>query len=164
MWKRLIKAARQAVKWNEWHRSCMASHPMTAAGTRSIREESEASMMNSNASHRSESDKLKIAIKEEQLTVAPETRATLTVGLGNNNPYEDDIDLVVRGVPPEWVTIPTRGVHLAPGEAKLVTLTVRPAAMPDNRVAQFTLDVRAISQRNPEQSAAARSVLTVAAY
>src|SRR5690349_8720736 len=113
-------------------------------------------MMNSNASQRSENEKLTIAIKEEQLTVAPETRTTLTVGLVNNNPDEDDLDLVVRGVPPEWVTIPTRGVHLAPSEAKLVTLTVRPAAMTDNRVAQFTLDIRAISQKNPEQSAAAR--------
>ena len=120
--------------------------------------------MNSNASQKSENDKLKVAIKEEQLTVAPETRATLTVGIVNNNPYEDDIDVIVKGVPPEWVTIPTAVVHLGSGEAKLITLTVRPPEMPDHRVAQFTLEVRAISQRNPEHSAAARSVLTVAAY
>src|SRR6266498_4529581 len=121
-------------------------------------------MMNSNAFQKSESDKLKVAIKEEQLTVAPETRATLNVGIVNNNPYEDDIDLVIRGVPPEWVTTPTFPVHLAADEAKLVTLTVRPASMPDDRVAQFTLEVRAISQRDPNHFAAARSVLTVAAY
>ena len=92
-------------------------------------------MMNSNAFQKSENDKLKIAIKEEQLTVAPETRATLNIGIVNNNPYEDDIDMIVRGVPAEWVTSPTRPVHLAAGEAKLVTLTVKPPTMPDDRVA-----------------------------
>ncbi len=74
--------------------------------------------MNSNAFHKSENDKLKVAIKEEQLTVAPETRATLTVGILNNNPYEDDFDILVKGVPPEWVTIPTPVIHLAAGGQK----------------------------------------------
>src|SRR6266487_4389686 len=121
-------------------------------------------MMNSNAFQKGENDKLKVAIKEEQLSVVPETRATLNVGILNNNPYEDDVDVMVKGVPPEWVTIPTPVVHLAAGEAKLITLTIRPAAMPDNRVVQYTLDVRAVSQRDPKHSASARSVLTVAAY
>ena len=120
--------------------------------------------MNSNASQKSENDKLKVAIKEEQLTVAPETRAALTVGIVNNNPYEDDINVTVRGVPPEWVTIPAPVVHLGPGEAKLITFSVRPPMMPDNRIAQFTLEVRAISQRDPDSFGTARSVLTVAAY
>src|SRR6266498_4086807 len=121
-------------------------------------------MMNSNAFQKSVNDKLKVAIKEEQLTVAPETRATLNVGILNNNPYEDDVDVVVKGVPPEWVTPPPRAVHLAPGEAKLITITIRPPVMPDDRVAQFNLDVRAVSQRDPDHFASARSVLTVAAY
>ena len=120
--------------------------------------------MNSNAFQKGENDKIKIAIKEEQLTVAPETRATLNVGIVNNNPYEDDIDLVVRGVPPEWVHMPISVVHLAPGEAKLITFTVRPSTTPDHRVAQYNVEVRAASRRDPDRSVAARSVLTVAAY
>jgi hypothetical protein len=121
-------------------------------------------MMNSNAFQKSEDDKLKIAIKEEQLTVAPETRATLTVGILNNSPYEDDIDIHVRGVPQEWVINPTPVLHLASGEAKLITLTIRPAALPEHRVAQYTVEVRAASQRDPERFAVARSLLMVAAY
>ncbi|HLO28287.1 MAG TPA: hypothetical protein VK249_04080 [Anaerolineales bacterium] len=122
------------------------------------------SMMNDNAFQKGESDKIKIAIKEEQLTVAPEARATLNVAILNNNPYEDDIDVIVKGVPPEWVTTPPRPTHLAPGEAKLITLTVRPPAMPEDRVAQFQLEIRALSQKDPEHFAAAQSILTVAAY
>src|SRR5512147_2160371 len=121
-------------------------------------------MMNNSAFQKGENDKLKVAIKEEQLTVAPETRATLTVGLLNNNPYEDDFDVIVKGVPPEWVNIPTPVVHLAPGDAKLITFTVRPASAPDQRIAQYHLEIRIVSRRNPEDFAGARSTLTVAAY
>ncbi len=121
-------------------------------------------MMNSNAFQKGENDRLKIATKEEQLTVAPETRATLDVAILNKNPYEDDIDVIVKGVPPEWVTITPGTVHLAPGEAKIVTLTIRPPAMPEDRVAQFQLEVRAVGQKDPENSAAAHTRLTVAAY
>ncbi|HKG55467.1 MAG TPA: hypothetical protein VKB04_14485, partial [Anaerolineales bacterium] len=120
--------------------------------------------MNSNAFQKSENDKLKVAIKEEQLTVAPETRATLNVGIFNNNPYEDDVDLIVKGVPPEWVNMSASVVHLDPGEAKLITFSVRPSSASDKRVVQYQLEVRAVSQRNPEHSATARSALTVAAY
>src|SRR5689334_23177901 len=150
------------LKWNDWCQPCIAG--CEHHGKMTAREESETLMMNSNAFQKGENDKLKIAIKEEQLTVAPETRATLNVGIVNNNPYEDDIDVVVKGVPPEWVTVPTRPVHLAPGEGKLVTLNVKPPAMPDHRIAQFNVEVRAISQKNSENSATARSILTVAAY
>jgi Tol biopolymer transport system component len=120
--------------------------------------------MNSNAFQKSENDKLKVAIKEEQLTVAPETRATLNIGIFNNNPYEDDVDLIVKGVPPEWVNMPASVVHLGPGEAKLITFSVRPTPAPDQRVVQYHLEVRAVSQRNPEHFAVGHSVLTVAAY
>src|SRR5512134_1755289 len=119
-------------------------------------------MANSNAFQKGENDKLQIAIKEEQLTVAPEARATLNVAILNKSPYEDDIDVIVKGVPPEWVTAPSRAVHLAPGEAIIVTLTIRPPAMPENRVARFQLEVRAVSQKDTESFAVARSSLTVA--
>src|SRR5690349_16970374 len=106
--------------------------------------------MNNNASQRNEGDRLKLAIKEEHLTVAPETRATLNVGIVNNNPYEDDFDLIVRGVPPEWVHMSSPVLHLASGEAKLFTFSVRPASASDQRVAQYQLEVRAVSRRDPE--------------
>src|ERR687891_2810803 len=95
------------------------------------------SMMNSNAYQKSEDDQLKVAIKEDQITVAPESRATLNVGILNDSPNEDYVDVMVKGVPPEWVTIHTPVVHLAPGESKLVTLTVQPSSAPDRRVVQY---------------------------
>jgi Tol biopolymer transport system component len=121
-------------------------------------------MMNSSEFQSRETNPLKVAIREEQIYVAPEGRVTVHVGILNEAPIEDDVDLAVRGIPPEWVTIHVPGVHLAAGEAKLVTLTVQPPALPDSRVGQYTLEVRALSRIDPKRSASARSPLTVAAY
>jgi uncharacterized membrane protein len=120
--------------------------------------------MNSNAYQNNDDNKIKVAIKEEQLTVAPNNRATLNVGILNQGVDEDYFDIAVKGVPPEWVTIHMPVVHLAAGEAKLITITIQPSALPDRHVAQYPLEVRAISQSDPKRSAGAHSVLTVAAY
>ena len=85
--------------------------------------------MDSNAYQKRDGDQLKVAIKEDQITVAPESRVTIQVGIHNDTPNEDDVDVLVKGVPPEWVIIHTPVVQLAAGQAKLVTLTIQPSAM-----------------------------------
>ncbi|HET6821228.1 MAG TPA: hypothetical protein VFH34_01200 [Anaerolineales bacterium] len=120
--------------------------------------------MNNNAYPKRENDPFRIAIKEEQITVPPEGRATIQVGILNEGPSEEYVDILVKGVPPEWVTIPTPVLQLASGEAKLVTLTVEAPLLSDYRVGQYPLDVHVISQNDPKRAAVARSTLTVAAY
>jgi Tol biopolymer transport system component len=120
--------------------------------------------MNSNAYQKRDGDQLKIAIKEDEITVAPQSRVAIQVGIHNESPHEDYVEVLVKGVPPEWVTIPTPVLHLAPGEAKLVTLILQAPAISDGRVGQYPLAVQAGSQSDPKRSAVARSVLTVAAY
>jgi hypothetical protein len=120
--------------------------------------------MNSDANPRRHGDQIKVAIKEDQITVPPGGRATIQVGVLNDSPNEDYMDVLVRGAPGEWVIVHTPVLQLAPGEAKLVTLTVQPSALTDNRVGQYPLDVHVVSQSDPKRSAVARSVLTVAAY
>src|SRR5512145_1197100 len=121
-------------------------------------------MMNSYAYHNNDDSHIKVAIKEEQLTIAPNHRATLNVGILNQAADEDYFDIAVKGVPPEWVTVHMPVVHLAAGEAKLITITVEPSALPDRHVAQYPLEVRAICRSDPKRSAGAHSILTVAAY
>lgn len=120
--------------------------------------------MNSNAYEKRNGGQFKVAIKEDQITVAPGSRATIQVGILNEGPSEDYVDILVKGVPPEWVIVHTPVLQLGPGEAKLVTLTIQPPANPDNRVGQYPLDVHVVSRSDPKRSAVARSVLTVAAY
>ncbi len=120
--------------------------------------------MNNTASPNWDNNQIRVAIKEDQVTVLPESRTTLQVGILNEGPNEEYVDILVKGVPPEWVTIPTPVLHLASGEAKLVTLTIQVPAMSDGRVGQYPLDVHAVSQSDPKRSGVARSTLTVAAY
>ena len=120
--------------------------------------------MNSNAYQNSDEGPLKVAIKEDQVTVAPESRVTVHVAVLNSGPVEDYVDILVGGVPAEWVTVHTPVVRVGPGEAKQVIVTVQPRSVADLRVGQYPLDVRAVSQSEPKRLAVARSILTVAAY
>ncbi len=119
--------------------------------------------MVSNAQQNGE-ERLVLAIKEEQITVAPESTVKIHVAIINQGPEEDYVDILVKGVPPEWTSIETPVVHLAPGEAKQVVISVQPPPVPQSRVGQYPLDVRAVSQSDPTRSVTVRSMLTVAAY
>lgn len=120
--------------------------------------------MNTSPYPQREDDQLLLAIKEEEVTVAPEDLVQIHIAIINKSPKEDYIDIQVKGIPPEWLTIDTPVVHLAPGEAKQVTLTVQPPPVPQSRVGQYPLDVSAISQVDPNRAITVRSVLTLAAY
>ncbi|HET9589472.1 MAG TPA: DUF5050 domain-containing protein [Anaerolineales bacterium] len=121
-------------------------------------------MINNNPSQGGAEDRLILAIKEEEISVAPESKVLIHVAVINQSPSEDYVDILVKGVPSDWTTIDTPVVRVSPGEAKQVTLTVQPPAVPQSRVGRYPLDVRAVSQANPTRSATARSILTVAAY
>jgi hypothetical protein len=121
-------------------------------------------MINNNPSPQGNEERLILAIKEEQISVAPESQVDIHLALINDSPNEDYVDILIKGVPSEWITIETPVVHLAPGETRQVTLTVQPPPVPQSRVGEYPLDIRAVSQNNPTRTATAHSTLTVAAY
>ena len=120
--------------------------------------------MNSSPSPKNDDDHIRVAIKEHEINVPPDGRATIQVGIMNDGSDEDYLDILVQGVPPEWVTLPAPVVHLAAGEAKLITLTIEPSVTPESRVGQYPLDIHAISRADPKRKGVARSTLTIAAY
>ena len=120
--------------------------------------------MNSTSYEKTDGTWLKVKIKEDQITVPPESQATLQIGILNSSPDEDYVDILVKGVPAEWVTVHTPVLYLAAGDAKLATVTIQPPAVDDNRAIQYPLDVHVISQSDPKVSAVARSAVTVATY
>lgn len=105
-----------------------------------------------------------LAIKEKEILVAPEGTIDIHIGIVNQGDNEDYVDIQVKGVPSDWVTLDTPVVRLAAGEAKEVVLTVQAPPIPQSRVGQYPLDVHAVSQNDPEISAVVRSFLTVAAF
>ncbi len=105
-----------------------------------------------------------LAIKEKEILVAPEGTIDIHLGVVNQGDNEDYVDIQVKGVPSDWVTLDTPVVHLAAREAKEVVLTVQAPPISQSRVGQYPLDVHAISRNDPEHSAVVRSSLTVAAF
>src|SRR5574339_1276712 len=120
--------------------------------------------MNSGPYQQREDGRFALAVKEQEIKVAPEGQAKIHIALINQGPNEDNVDILVKGVPLDWTSIDTPVVHLAPGETKQVTLAVEPPAVPQSRVGQYPLEIRAVSESDPNHSASVRSNLTVAAY
>lgn len=112
----------------------------------------------------SEKNELVMAIKEEHILVTPENKVTVHVGLANHGESDDYFDILVKGIPPDWVTVDTPVVHLAAGEVCQIMLTIQPPALLHSRVGQYPLDVQAVSQSDRQHSATAHSFVTVAAY
>ncbi len=120
--------------------------------------------MNSDPQQNKGEGRLLLAIKEEQVSVSPEASETIHLAVINQGSKEDYVDILVKGVPSDWVTIETPVVHLSPGETKQFTIIIQPPVLAQSRVGQYPLDVQAVSQSNPKRSASAHSLLIVAAY
>jgi len=121
--------------------------------------------MNNELNSQTEDNRLIVTIKEEQLTVAPEGEVKVHVAIINKNLEEDEyLDIQVKGIPPDWTTIDNPVVRVGAGKMEQVTLTIQPPPIPQSRVGQYPLDLRAISQNDPTRWVTARSTLTVAAY
>lgn len=120
--------------------------------------------MSSNPDQTRDEKQLKVAIQEEQISVAPGNAVQIQAAVINESPNEEEVNILVKGVPANWISIDTPVVHLSSGQAKQVTLTVQAPPVPEGRVGQHPLDIQAISRNDSNHSAIARSVLTVAAY
>ena len=107
---------------------------------------------------------LTIAVKEEQISAAPGIGVDLLVGILNDGPQHEEVEISVRGVPASWITSETRLIYIPAGQAEKLTLTILPPPIPESRVGQYPLEIQAVSRSEPDRPAIARTVLTVAAY
>jgi Tol biopolymer transport system component len=121
------------------------------------------SMLN-NPYPQQQSGQLVLAIKEQEINVVPEGKVDIHIGVINQTNAEDYVDLSVKGIPSEWVTIDTPVVRVGPGEAKQAIITIQPPPLSQSRVGRYPLDVQAISHNNPGRTVVARSYLTVAGF
>jgi Tol biopolymer transport system component len=120
--------------------------------------------MSSNPYQTRDENQLRLAIKEEQVSVAPANEARIQIAVINDGPSEEDVNILIKGVPAEWISIDLPIVHLAPGEARQVIVTVQPPPVPESRVGQYTVEIHAVSRSDANRSAVAHTMLTVAAY
>ena len=107
---------------------------------------------------------LLLAIKEKQVSVAPEGRVLVHVAVINKGEENDQIALVVKGLPTEWVTVDSPTIYVAAGAFKQVTLTIQPPPYPQSDVSEYNMEVEAVSRIDPWRSASVKCPVTVTAY
>jgi len=120
--------------------------------------------MNTQPNQTRDESHIRVAVKEEQVSVAPGNETEIHVGIINEGPEPEDVNISVIGAPAGWVMVDTPMVHLPPGQARQVTLSVRPPNIPEGLVGQYPLMIQAIGRNDSHHLAEARSMLTVAAY
>jgi hypothetical protein len=120
--------------------------------------------MNSDPQPTRGESQLTIAVKEEQISAAPGLGVNVLVGILNDGPHAEDVEILVKGVPASWITSDTRLVHIPAGQAEKVTLTILPPPLPESRVGQYPLEIQAVSRSDPDHPAVEHTLLTVAAY
>lgn len=103
-----------------------------------------------------------IQIQSADLTMAPGSSETVPLLLHNRSSTDGFFELVVRGIPSNWVSVPSPVVRLAAGEQREVFLTIQPPP-PQGRAGRHQLVIRLTSQDTPQQAAEATCTLTVAA-
>ena len=80
--------------------------------------------MNSNSYQTRDESQLRVAVREEQVSVAPENEVKIQVAVINESPREDYVKICKGRLPVEWMTIEPPAIRLAAGEAKQVILTI----------------------------------------
>jgi len=107
---------------------------------------------------------LLLAIKEKQVSVAPEGKVIVHTAVINKGEENDQVALVVKGLPTEWVTIDSPTVYIAAGAVKQVIITIQPPPYPQSDVGEYNMKVEAVSRIDPWRSASVKCLITVAAY
>ena len=69
---------------------------------------------------------LLLAIKEKQVNVAPNGKVIVHTAVINKGEENDQVGIVVKGIPAEWVTIDSPTVYVAVGAVKQVIITIQP--------------------------------------
>src|SRR5512139_1350189 len=88
-------------------------------------------------------NRITIAVKEEQISAAPGNGVNLVIGILNDGPQDEEVDVSVRGVPAGWITPinDRRLVHVHAGQTEMVTLIILPPPLPESRVGQYPLEI-----------------------
>ena len=120
--------------------------------------------MSSNPYQMRDENQLRVALREDEISVAPASDVDVLVAVINDGATEEDVDIGVKGVPAEWLTLEPPMIRLAPKEARQVVVTIHPPPVPESRVGQYPLDIQITSRNNPNRSATVHGTLTVAAY
>ncbi len=110
------------------------------------------------------SGRVDVLMEALQYAVAPGAAVTIPVVLINQGLLEDTFSLLVEGLPPEWVSISSRGGLLSPGQEESIIVTIQPPKRSPSRAGRQRFKIRVTSAQDLDHSAEVGCTLVVAAY
>jgi Tol biopolymer transport system component len=105
-----------------------------------------------------------VMLKSLQFSVIPGESLTVPLTVMNRGLDADDFRLGVKGIPVSWVSTSNAVSRLEPGEAKEITLVVRPPLSPSSHAGRHKFSLAVVSQADPDQVVRVDCLLVVAAY
>ena len=88
---------------------------------------------------------LDLILPTTHFQVSPGVSVTIPVGLVNHSEQEERVQLVLEGVPDDWVAITNPEVQVKPGERQEIQFRIRPPRSNNIKTGQYLLCFRASS-------------------
>lgn len=107
---------------------------------------------------------IEIQLEKSDFFVVPGNTLEISAWLINHKDHEDFIELSVRGIPLNWVTVSTAVSQVGVEERKQVIITVQPPVIASASVGVYPVILRATSQEKPDQTAEVSLTLKVGAF
>jgi Tol biopolymer transport system component len=105
-----------------------------------------------------------VMLSSVQFSAAPGSSLTIPITVLNRGLESDAFRLGVEGIPVSWVSTSTPVTPLEPGEAKEVTLVIRPPISSSSQAGRYKFFLLVASQKIPDQAIKVDCLLTVAAF
>lgn len=120
--------------------------------------------MSNNSTEERPQNPIALSIQSTQYAVVPGGSTAITLVLKNQGSEEDYYELSVKGIPTNWVSMPSPVTQLPAGEEIELTVSILAPPVPQSRVGRYPISIEATSQNNPELKAEVEATLTVAAF
>lgn len=105
-----------------------------------------------------------LTMDSQSVVVDPGETATLRVKLWNRGTQDDQRQIRLDGLPPEWVTISPSTTVLGPGDKDEVEIRVQPPRLPQSKAGRRAVTIQAVNNTDPDQFAEVKTVVTVAPF
>ncbi len=107
---------------------------------------------------------IRLSMDAPHLTVVPGQTLTTELVLYNAGEVEDQCQIRVEGVSPEWVSLSPSMLKLNPSDHQVIELTITPPNSPFSRAGRHVLILQAVSADDAEELVEIQKVLTVAPF
>jgi uncharacterized membrane protein len=107
---------------------------------------------------------LLLRAEPSEIPAIPGTEVKIQIVLSNLSPQAEFVELLVQGIPSNWVALPSPVISLAGGEEKKVELCLQIPAAPEIRAGALPVKIIAASQKDPTLKAEAEVKLGIAAF